>query len=200
MTTDSDPIYMAAFIRRATVRKLRLHACACMRLHSATQAQPELLALVEVAERYADGEIGAETLAATPASWPRHRRPGRGDFDLAYTTDDRLRLIWDRAAEQNRTYEPTEPDYRVVLPRYRIFEELLGPDPLPVCSPDWRTDTAMTLARQMYESREFSAMPILADALQDAGCDDPAILDHCRDTSLTHVRGCWVTDLVLNKS
>jgi hypothetical protein len=64
----------------------------------------------------------------------------------------------------------------------------------------WRTDTAIALARQMYESRDFSAMLILADALQDAGCDNDAILSHCRDTSLTHVRGCWVVDLVLGKS
>jgi hypothetical protein len=66
-------------------------------------------------------------------------------------------------------------------------------------SPEWRTDTAVALARQMYESREFSAMPILADALQDAGCDNDDILNHCRDTTLTHVRGCWVVDLVLGK-
>jgi hypothetical protein len=43
-------------------------------------------------------------------------------------------------------------------------------------------------------------MPILADALQDAGCEDDAILAHCRDPHLTHVRGCWVVDLVLGKS
>ncbi|MDY3562094.1 hypothetical protein R5W23_003540 [Gemmata sp. JC673] len=50
----------------------------------------------------------------------------------------------------------------------------------------------------MYESRDFSAMPILADALQDAGCDRADILDHCRGPG-QHVRGCWVVDLVLNK-
>ncbi|MBN9120423.1 MAG: hypothetical protein J0I06_14915 [Planctomycetes bacterium] len=66
-------------------------------------------------------------------------------------------------------------------------------------SPEWRTDTAVSLARQMYESRDFSAMPILADALQDAGCDSADVLDHCRNAALTHVRGCWVTDLVLGK-
>ncbi|MBN9117896.1 MAG: hypothetical protein J0I06_01800 [Planctomycetes bacterium] len=67
-------------------------------------------------------------------------------------------------------------------------------------SPSWRTGTALSLARQMYESRDFSAMPILADALQDAGCDSDDILDHCRAANATHVRGCWVVDLVLNKS
>jgi hypothetical protein len=51
----------------------------------------------------------------------------------------------------------------------------------------------------MYESRDFSAMSILADALQDAGCDSADILSHCRDTSQPHVRGCWVVDLVLGK-
>jgi hypothetical protein len=65
--------------------------------------------------------------------------------------------------------------------------------------PSWRTDTAVTLARQMYESRDFSAMPILADALQDAGCDDEHTLNHCRDMHAVHVRGCWVVDLVLGK-
>jgi hypothetical protein len=42
-------------------------------------------------------------------------------------------------------------------------------------------------------------MPILADALQDAGCENADILDHCRDAKATHVRGCWVVDLVLGK-
>jgi hypothetical protein len=65
--------------------------------------------------------------------------------------------------------------------------------------PEWRTNTVLGLARAMYESREFGAMPILADALQDAGCNIETVLTHCRDTSLPHVRGCWVADLVLGK-
>jgi hypothetical protein len=66
-------------------------------------------------------------------------------------------------------------------------------------SASWRTDTALSLARVMYESRDFSAMPILGDALQDAGCNDDAVLDHCRGEG-PHVRGCWVCDLVLGKA
>jgi hypothetical protein len=65
--------------------------------------------------------------------------------------------------------------------------------------PAWRTDTAVSLAKGMYGSRDFSAMPILADALQDAGCANEDILNHCRDEKATHVRGCWVVDLVLGK-
>jgi hypothetical protein len=65
-------------------------------------------------------------------------------------------------------------------------------------APSWRASTAVALAGQMYESRDFSAMPILADALQDAGCDSADVLDHCRGAG-PHVRGCWVVDLVLAK-
>jgi hypothetical protein len=65
--------------------------------------------------------------------------------------------------------------------------------------PAWRTSTAVELARQMYDSRDFGLMPILGDALQDAGCGDPAVLAHCQDADHPHVRGCWVVDLVLGK-
>jgi hypothetical protein len=70
--------------------------------------------------------------------------------------------------------------------------------PLTVNS-DWLTPTVQQLAAYIYESRDFSTMPILADALQDAGCDNADVLNHCRDTKATHVRGCWVVDLVLGK-
>jgi hypothetical protein len=80
-----------------------------------------------------------------------------------------------------------------------VLRDLVGNPFRPVAFlPEWRTDTAVALASQMYQSRDFSAMPILADALQDAGCDSADILDHCRNLGL-HVRGCWVVDLVLGK-
>jgi hypothetical protein len=64
--------------------------------------------------------------------------------------------------------------------------------------PAWLTSSVVTLARQMYDGRDFSPMPILADALQDAGCDNEDILNHCRQPG-EHVRGCFVVDLVLEK-
>ncbi len=69
-------------------------------------------------------------------------------------------------------------------------------DPNPL-SESRRTDTVLSLARTMYEAREFSAMPILADALQDAGCDREDVLSHCRDPHTAHCRGCWVLDAIL---
>ena len=57
-----------------------------------------------------------------------------------------------------------------------------------IADPSWLTSTVVALARQMYESRDFSAMPILADALMDAGCGNAEVLDHCRGEG-PHVRG-----------
>ena len=80
-----------------------------------------------------------------------------------------------------------------------LLREIIGNPFRPVTfSPQWLTDTAVSLARQMYDARDFSAMPILAYALQDAGCDSDDILNHCRQPG-EHVRGCWVVDLVLGK-
>ncbi|MCE9560440.1 MAG: hypothetical protein K8U57_00140 [Planctomycetes bacterium] len=63
----------------------------------------------------------------------------------------------------------------------------------------WLTTTVQQLAAGIYADRAFDRMPILADALQDAGCDNADILDHCRSEA-PHVRGCWVVDLLLGKS
>jgi hypothetical protein len=78
-----------------------------------------------------------------------------------------------------------------------IFGNLFHPASFSL---SWLTDTVVSLARQMYESRDFSLMPILADALQDAGCDNEDVLNHCRDSKQVHVRGCWVVDGVLGLS
>jgi hypothetical protein len=64
--------------------------------------------------------------------------------------------------------------------------------------PSWPTSTVTALARQMYEARDFSAMPILADALMDTGCGDEQVLRQCRGEG-SHVRGCWVVDLCLGR-
>jgi hypothetical protein len=66
-------------------------------------------------------------------------------------------------------------------------------------APSWLTSTVTALAKQMYESRDFLLMPILGDALQDAGCENADILAHCRNDG-PHARGCWVIDLLLGKS
>jgi hypothetical protein len=59
----------------------------------------------------------------------------------------------------------------------------------------WNQKTVATLARAIRSEKKFDLMPLLGDALEDAGCTDPTILAHCRD-SRPHVTGCWVIDLL----
>jgi hypothetical protein len=64
--------------------------------------------------------------------------------------------------------------------------------------PAWQTSNVTALAQPIYDERAFDRLSILADALEDAGCDNADILNHCRQPG-EHVRGCWVVDLVLGK-
>jgi hypothetical protein len=65
-------------------------------------------------------------------------------------------------------------------------------------APAWRTAPARKLAQAIYDERAFDRLPILADALEEAGCTDAEVLAHCRGGG-EHVRGCWPVDLVLGK-
>lgn len=62
----------------------------------------------------------------------------------------------------------------------------------------WNDGTIPRLAQAIYSDRRFSDLPILADAIEEAGCTDAEILAHCRAEG-PHVRGCWVVDLLLRK-
>ena len=80
-----------------------------------------------------------------------------------------------------------------------IFREVFGNPFRPVTTdPSWLTETVVSLATGIYAERAFDRMPILADALEEAGCDHTDILTHCRGDG-PHVRGCWVVDLLLGK-
>jgi len=63
----------------------------------------------------------------------------------------------------------------------------------------WRSPNVIDIARRVYDDRAFDHMPILADALQDAGCEIDEILNHCRGSG-PHIKGCWVVDACLEKS
>jgi len=81
-----------------------------------------------------------------------------------------------------------------------LLRDIFGNPFHPVAfDPAWRTEAVVGLARGAYEDRAFDRLPVLADALEDAGCADAAVLAHCRGPG-PHVRGCWVVDLVLGKS
>ncbi|MBY0458303.1 MAG: hypothetical protein K2V38_13260 [Gemmataceae bacterium] len=82
-----------------------------------------------------------------------------------------------------------------------MLREVRGNPFRPVIfNPTWRTPDVTLIAQNAYDARDFSALPILADAIQDAGCDSEELLAHLRDPHATHVRGCWALDLVLGKA
>ena len=61
----------------------------------------------------------------------------------------------------------------------------------------WRTAAVVALARSIRDDRSLDLLPILADALEEAGCDLARLLEHLRDTRLEHFRGCWALRLCL---
>lgn len=90
-----------------------------------------------------------------------------------------------------------------------LLRDIFGNPFRPVTiDPVWRTwnnGTVVKLSQAIYDERELPSghldagrLAILADALEDAGCTNTDILDHCRSPGL-HVRGCWVVDLLLGK-
>lgn len=114
-----------------------------------------------------------------------------------------LFLLWNPAPPVAEVFRITKLDRILPSPAALGFasldaavNELYGPARPVTFDPDWRTETVRLLVEQMRASGDFSAMPILADALQDAGCESEAVLWHCRESGQLHVRGCWVLDLI----
>ncbi len=199
---STDSREMLDWLAKANPRKLRQFACErWMRTFRANPAVANHIAVVEVYQRYLDGE-------ATPEEWflayfeAGGSAIGSGIRDLVVPTPiESARRMTGLSRDLSMTRGVTGHASVDRPSEAALIRDIFGNPFRPVeFSPAWRTDTAMSLARVMRDGRDFSVMPILADALQDAGCDNPDILDHCRDTSVPHVRGCWVVDLVLNKS
>jgi hypothetical protein len=62
---------------------------------------------------------------------------------------------------------------------------------------DWNGGTVRKLAQAIHDERRFADLPVLADALEEAGCNDESALSHCRDPGARHCLGCWVVDHLL---
>jgi hypothetical protein len=80
-----------------------------------------------------------------------------------------------------------------------LVREVFGNPFRPVeVDPAWRTDAALFFAGRAYDGRCFDDLPLLADVLENAGCDADELLEHLHDPG-PHVLGCWALDLVLGK-
>jgi hypothetical protein len=149
-------------------------------------------------------------LAAEYADAPGVAAAARLDHSYLVSHRDARQI----AAETVRTFL----DPSLGFPRDGVawyLHELFGNPFRPVeVKPDWLTSTVVALANGVYDERAFDRLPILADALQDAGCDSDSVLSHCREVKGwevppgarlfselpgPHARGCWVVDLLLGK-
>jgi hypothetical protein len=188
-------------------RPWRLFACACCRQAWDTFSASARKA-VEVAERFFEGEAGDQERmaarhvlslpgagvgsdAAFYASAPVLRDP---TFARKTTLEALTALGGDIYHKRASKVEPT-----VLCGLLRcIFG---NPFRAPNFDPIWlaRNDgAAVRLATSIATERAFDRLPILADALEDAGCDDGEALEHCRGPG-PHALGCWVVDLLLKK-
>jgi hypothetical protein len=197
LTTTRPHLLLTHLGVAAGERKLRLLAVACCNRIRDRLTNPQWCSAVATAERFADGLCDDAELEAMRLTAISTAPFGNEGVAVVACCSSGQRF----SAEQ--VLAPAGAAARRPMERKGqsdIVRDIFGNPFRPVAfAPAWRTDTAVTLARTMYESRDFGAMPILADALQDAGCDNPDILAHCRDTAQVHVRGCWVCDLVLGK-
>lgn len=204
----TDPTPMLKFLCRRdalTARKQRLFAVGCCRRIWHILTDERSRAAVEVTERLADGLASHEerraTVRAALDATEDMRTAGESYYYAASAADDlvtgeNLGLFdsWCEAALTGKPGQSEEP-YQALLVR-----DVFGNPFHPVAiKPSWLTSDVRTLAEGIYNDRAFDRMPILADALQDAGCDNDDVLSHCRGGG-PHVRGCWVVDLVLGKS
>jgi hypothetical protein len=204
---------LASVASRATERKLRLYACACTR-----HVWPHLIAedhsreLLELHERYADGLISREEVVA--AGRPAWEAVGTG-FDSSVknrgkeeTPEKRAVVVASLSQASavgaamfftDQCWQRDNDQEKNKLCQY--FREIFGPllfRPVTI-NAAWLTPTVTNLAQAIYDERAFEQMPVLADALEDAGCTSTEMLNHCRQPGV-HVRGCWVVDLILGKS
>ena len=186
----TDPVFMLEFLRgKVNDRKVRLFSCACCRRiwHLLSEQSRDVVML---AERYADGLVSDEERLAA------RQLPSETGADAA------SRAAVARYAE---SMEATPVLASSGLGRVeeaeqaRLLRDIVG-NPFRPANTEiaWVTPIVVALAQAIYDDRAFDRLPVLADALEEAGCIDADILGHCREPD-PHVRGCWVLDLLLGK-
>jgi hypothetical protein len=208
-----------------TPRKLRLLAVASCRRIWPLLSDPLNRKAVEVAEGFADGVVGLEELGAVKdllnvegvwvdtltaeatmavgwaCRYPFEERDAFGCFwhatMAAYYHD--LAAGTFPAGTVYHDHVTAGCHHASVREQSNAVRDLFGNPFKPVLfEHSWRTKAVVAVARGIYEERAFERLPGLADALEDAGCIDEAVLAHCRGGG-HHVRGCWLIDEVLQK-
>jgi len=187
LTGDRPPRMIERLPPSTSERKYRLFVCAYLRRTISLPTSEPAWRSVDVAERWADGAATKQDVrafrVAEPRSWTALTpRASQAALVCADSTQDRAMTSG-------------------------LIREVFGNPFCPVSRhPHWLTPTVASLAQAAYAERvmpsgalEADRLTVLADALEDAGCSDEAILEHLRSAG-PHVRGCWALDLVLDRS
>jgi len=217
----TDPERMLAFLHgKVSDRKLRLFACACCRRVWALLTDERSQDAVVRSEQFADQQVTEEDLhAAMEAAYAAISQSDShqvyyAKFSVLMDQGDRDSVGWQDTPGQysvkarafdnpcpvhfDSTAAAEEEAAQACLLRCIFGHLLFHLVTIHSAWLTWNNSTVPNLARSIYDDRRFSDMPILADALMDAGCDNQDLLRHCREPG-EHVRGCWVLDLVLGR-
>jgi hypothetical protein len=218
--TSTDPTPMLRFLQEQQVseRKMRLLACACCRLIWEHLPDPRSRQAVDVAERFADGRAtpkelararnsaglapSREAQAAWAAYWATNQKPG-GPLDNVFTAAAAAPAKHAAGQAPRQKHAAWDTAHAAsVREQAELIREVIGNpfrpgwiDPRWLA---WEGGVIVRLAEGIYEERAFERMPVLGDALEEAGCTQAAVLEHCRGGG-AHVRGCWLLDLILGK-
>jgi hypothetical protein len=201
----------------ASDRKARLFAVACARRYLHLTPDSSVGQAVDVAEQFADGLVGdAERSNALNAAeppptvreWPRieslaYYVLARHAMEAAWKVPGLVvQVLMGRAGGFGARDGQANREDADTIHSGIIRDIFVWPfRPTPAVDPSWLAwngGTVAKLAAAIYDARRFADLPILADALEDAGCADAAILGHCRGGG-EHVRGCWVVDLLAGR-
>jgi hypothetical protein len=199
-----------------TDRKLRLFAVACCRRIRTYLTDKRSRAAVEVGERRADGlasdlEVEAARLEALQAA--RGGLPGQRAWRTQRVAERAAWAAYLALESSHYSLAGVVPATEMVADlrglgfdaqpghwQCHLLRELFGnpfrPAPVERGWLRWNGGCVGSLARGIYAERRFRDLPVLADALEEAGCAGPDLLSHCRSGE-GHVRGCWVVDLLL---
>ena len=204
--TCADSRAMLDFLRasgRLTARKARLFAVACCRRHWHLLTDERSRQAVLIAERYADWAATRRELRfafSCAADAYAYAASGAGDARAAAGAANAARPEDDYYA----AYVTPREDHPALL-RDLFGPLLFRPVRIEPAWLTWNSGTLRRLAEAIYNERSLpeghldtGKLAVLADAFEDAGCDNADLLNHCRSEG-PHVRGCWVVDLLLGK-
>jgi hypothetical protein len=219
--TCVDPKPMLAFLLgKASDRKLRLFACACCRRVWRLLIDERSRKAVEIAEQVADRTVienaptekeRRDAVLAAHAVAEQYSRSSKFYSAEMGAAAARSAVSRQRALASNAAVfaahalsrEGTAAIAAESRAQASMLRDLFGNPFRPVTVErawlSWHDGTIVKLAQSIYDGRAFDRLPVLADALEEAGCTNAEILAHCRQPG-EHVRGCWVVDLLLGKA